>query len=50
MPVSLTPRPPQFVNFKLYHSLGLRYPPVLDPKLEQARGREGGREGGAWGS
>ncbi|GAB4820488.1 hypothetical protein N2152v2_007534 [Parachlorella kessleri] len=26
----------QFVNFKLYHSRGLRYPPVLDPKLEQA--------------
>lgn len=26
----------QFVNYKLYHSLGLRYPPVLDPKLEQA--------------
>ncbi|XP_024528624.1 pescadillo homolog [Selaginella moellendorffii] len=25
-----------FVNFKLYHSLGLNYPPVLDPRLEQA--------------
>lgn len=30
------PTLPQFVNFKLYHSLGLRYPPVLDPKLEAA--------------
>ncbi|GFR53151.1 hypothetical protein Agub_g15871, partial [Astrephomene gubernaculifera] len=26
----------QFVNFKLYHMLGLRYPPLLDPRLEQA--------------
>ncbi|KAG2433092.1 hypothetical protein HYH02_012795 [Chlamydomonas schloesseri] len=26
----------QFVNFKLYHNLGLRYPPVLDRKLEEA--------------
>ena len=26
----------QFVNFKLYHMLGVRYPPVVDPKLEQA--------------
>lgn len=26
----------QFVNFKLYHTLGVRYPPVVDPKLEQA--------------
>ncbi|PSC72835.1 GDP-mannose 3,5-epimerase 2 [Micractinium conductrix] len=26
----------QFVNFKLYHSLGLRYPPALDGKLEAA--------------
>lgn len=26
----------QFVNFKLYHTLNLRYPPVLDAKLEQA--------------
>eukprot|EP00850_Spirogloea_muscicola_P021137 SM000238S08038 [mRNA] locus=s238:669:5101:+ [translate_table: standard] len=25
-----------FVNFKLYHSLGLKYPPVLDPRLEAA--------------
>ena len=25
-----------FVNFKLYHELGLRYPPVLDEKLEKA--------------
>ena len=30
------PPPPQFVNFKLYHSLGLRYPPALDGKLEAA--------------
>ena len=26
----------QFVNFKLYHALGVRYPPLLDPRLEQA--------------
>ncbi|EFJ52618.1 hypothetical protein VOLCADRAFT_54970, partial [Volvox carteri f. nagariensis] len=26
----------QFVNFKLYHVLGLRYPPLLDPRLEEA--------------
>eukprot|EP00877_Chromochloris_zofingiensis_P002990 jgi/Chrzof1/12692/Cz07g04070.t1 len=26
----------QFALFKLYHGLGLRYPPVLDPKLEEA--------------
>lgn len=26
----------QFVNFKLYHAQGLRYPPVLDGKLEAA--------------
>lgn len=26
----------QFVNFKLYHTLGVRYPPVVDPKLERA--------------
>lgn len=23
-----------FVNFKLYHSMGLKYPPILDPQLE----------------
>jgi pescadillo protein len=26
----------QFVNYKLYHALGVRYPPVVDPKLEEA--------------
>ncbi|GLC41828.1 hypothetical protein PLESTM_001249900 [Pleodorina starrii] len=26
----------QFVNFKLYHVLGLRYPPLLDSRLEEA--------------
>ena len=26
----------QFVNFKLYHSLAVAYPPVLDSKLEEA--------------
>ncbi len=26
----------QFVNFKLYHSLSVHYPPVLDSKLEEA--------------
>uniref|UniRef100_A0A1D2AC54 Pescadillo homolog n=2 Tax=Auxenochlorella protothecoides TaxID=3075 RepID=A0A1D2AC54_AUXPR len=25
----------QFVNFRLYHLLGLRYPPLLDPELEE---------------
>lgn len=39
------PCPAQFVNFKLYHQLGLRYPPVLDPKLEQVGGGEGGAAG-----
>lgn len=40
------PPPAQFVNFKLYHQVGLRYPPVLDPKLEQVRW--GGAVGGWW--
>ena len=26
----------QFVNFKLYHSLSVHYPPVLDSRLEEA--------------
>lgn len=26
----------QFVNYKLYHSLGVQYPPVVDPRLEEA--------------
>ena len=26
----------QFVNFKLYSTLGVRYPPVVDPKLDEA--------------
>ena len=26
----------QFVNFKLYNTLGVRYPPVVDPKLDEA--------------
>ncbi len=26
----------QFVNYKLYHALGVRYPPIVDPKLEEA--------------
>ena len=26
----------QFVNFKLYHSLSVHYPPILDSKLEEA--------------
>ncbi|ONK79176.1 uncharacterized protein A4U43_C01F3700 [Asparagus officinalis] len=25
-----------FVNFKLYHSINLKYPPILDPRLEAA--------------
>jgi hypothetical protein len=25
-----------FVNFKLYHDLGLQYPPILDHRLEKA--------------
>lgn len=25
-----------FVNFKLYHALGLNYPPVIDERLEKA--------------
>ncbi|KAJ1699651.1 hypothetical protein LUZ63_008163 [Rhynchospora breviuscula] len=24
----------QFVNFKLYHSINVKYPPILDPRLE----------------
>jgi Pescadillo N-terminus len=23
-----------FVNFKLYHSINVKYPPILDPRLE----------------
>jgi len=23
-----------FVNFRLYHSINLKYPPILDPRLE----------------
>lgn len=23
-----------FVNFKLYHSINVKYPPILDPQLE----------------
>jgi hypothetical protein len=26
----------QSVNYKLYHSLGVQYPPVVDPKMEEA--------------
>lgn len=26
----------QFVNFKLYHIIGVTYPPVVDPKMEKA--------------
>ena len=26
----------QFVLFKLYHALGVRYPPQVDPRLEEA--------------
>ena len=26
----------QFVNYKLYNTLGVRYPPVVDPKLDEA--------------
>lgn len=26
----------QFVNFKLYHSVGAAYPPVVDPRMEEA--------------
>jgi hypothetical protein len=26
----------QFALFRLYHSLGLRYPPQVDPRLEEA--------------
>ena len=26
----------QFVNFKLYHMLGVRYPPTVDSRMEQA--------------
>ena len=29
-----------FVNFKLYHELGLAYPPSLDPRLERAAAGE----------
>jgi hypothetical protein len=35
LPFPILP-PLQFVNFKLYHAMSLRYPPVLDGKLEQA--------------
>lgn len=26
----------QFVNFKLYHTIGVHYPPVVDPRMEKA--------------
>ena len=26
----------QFVNFKLYHTVGVSYPPVVDPRMERA--------------
>ena len=26
----------QFVNFKLYHTIGVQYPPVVDPRMERA--------------
>jgi pescadillo len=26
----------QFVNFKLYHGLGIKYPPLVDSRLEKA--------------
>ena len=26
----------QFVNFRLFHLLGLPYPPVVDPRMEAA--------------
>ena len=26
----------QFVNFKLYNTLGVRYPPIVDPRLDEA--------------
>ena len=26
----------QFVNFKLYHTIGVQYPPVVDPRMEKA--------------
>lgn len=26
----------QFVNFKLYHTIGSSYPPVVDPRMEKA--------------
>lgn len=26
----------QFVNFKLYHMIGVSYPPIIDPRLEEA--------------
>lgn len=26
----------QFVNFKLYHTIGIQYPPVVDPNMEKA--------------
>lgn len=26
----------QLVNFKLYHTIGVQYPPVVDPRMEKA--------------